>query len=606
MWSDRETTHDCLGFEAYVDSLATICLEPEIAPLTLGVFGSWGSGKTSLMKMLQARIAEHDKVKTVWANAWRYEGKDEIQSALIHAILGKLEEEKGLIADAKDVLERLKKGASILKLGKFISKTLLTLSPDIEGLINCFKEESEKLAETMAQFEVDFEALLKKVDVARVVVFIDDLDRCQSAKVVETFETIKLFLNIPECTFVIGADASKIEQAIRDFYRLDSRAIESEPAGGRTFAEDYLEKIVQIPFRIPEQGLRDIACYVGMLALQGQLGKDAWQDLIAARRTLMGSGGVLHECFVAWLAERDDGHFRASRAEALAALKRTQPYVSILARGLRGNPRQIKRFLNILELRQRLAKANGLSIAEDVLIKVLVLEYTWRWFFQEVAENFDDASGRSDLLAELARLHAEGRQDDPDSPVLTRALSTPGLPEFLRDAPALHELNLTPYLFLAQTALHVRPTALTPPDEVARVLAEKIADPDRIRSKAAAREAAKADGVVAAAVARALISKLQADVDPRVQVQVVNGLVAICSGHPACLQMSVDGLRDVSGSVNEAAAVAAVPLMQAAEKAGIDVATLRERLGGRSKIAKALDAGATERPKGAAPAPKRA
>ena len=60
----------------------------------------------------------------------------------------------------------------------------------------------------------------------------------------------------------------------------------------------------------------------------------------------------------------------------MTALQRTQPYVSILARGLRGNPRQIKRFLNILELRQRLARSNRLDVAEDVLIKTLVIEYT--------------------------------------------------------------------------------------------------------------------------------------------------------------------------------------------------------------------------------------
>lgn len=587
MWSDRETTQDCLGFAAYVDSLATVCLEPDIAPLTLGVFGSWGSGKTSLMKMLEARIAGEAKVKTVWANAWRYEGKDEMQSALIHAILAVLKDEKGLADDALEVLDRLKKGASVLKLGKFIGKTLLTMTPDLGGLVDCFKEESEKLAETMAQFEKDFEALLAKVGVERIVVFIDDLDRCQSDKVVETFETIKLFLNIPECTFVIGADAPKIGQAIKEHYKLDHRAWESEQTG-RSFAEDYLEKIVQIPFRIPEQTLPDMACYVGMLTLQGELTPDAWTSLTEARSSVVGSATGAHEGFVAWLRSQDESAFRTDRASAVAALQRTQPYVSILARGLRGNPRQIKRFLNILELRQRLAQSNGLEIAEDVLIKTLVVEYTWRWFFQEVVETCDRETGSSELLAELARLDEEGTREDPESEVLTTALATPGLPAFVRDAPPLNEVDLRPYLYLAQTALHVRSAALTPPDEAARSLAAGISVADRIRSKAGAREAARADDVVALAVVRTLASMIHTEQNPAAQVNIVSGLSLICDRHAECLSAAIDGLRDLDVSKNEALVLIAQPLVERAGKAGLDVGELSERLSKRSKLGKIL------------------
>jgi predicted KAP-like P-loop ATPase len=121
MWSDKETHQDCLGYSTYVQVLANICTHKDLAPLTLGIFGPWGSGKTSLMEMLRRYIDANKgdkKRKTLWFNAWMYEGSEEARSALIHALLGLLQEEVTVGGEVKELWDKLKKGASVLSLAR--------------------------------------------------------------------------------------------------------------------------------------------------------------------------------------------------------------------------------------------------------------------------------------------------------------------------------------------------------------------------------------------------------------------------------------------------------------------------------------------------------
>lgn len=600
MWSDRETVDDCLGFSSYVESLADVCLEPEIAPLTVGIFGSWGSGKTSLMQMLRAHIDARatreagdgkPKVVTLWFNAWRYEGKEEVQSALIHAILRELTKERTLVGDVKATFERLKKGASVLKLAKTIAKTAITLTPDFAGFLDSFKDESEQVAETMEQFEQDFESLLRSVDVARIIVFIDDLDRCSSEKIVEAFETIKLFLNTPETTFVIGADAPKIEQAIGTVYQVAERTRPS-------FARDYLEKIVQLPFSIPEQRARDVAAYVGMLVLRTYLTPDGWPSLLGARRALLLEATDMRTSLTEWMGANPTTLRPETATAARDHLTRTLAHVDVLVRGLRGNPRQIKRFLNIVELRARIARANNLDVRPELLTKFTALEYTWPDFFAQVVETVGP-DGHSELLGEVARL-AERTEAPPDeSPMLTAALEVPGLAEFVACEPILDAaVELTPYLYLAQTALDPkRRPVLLPQDELARDLAERIASDDAIRSRAGAKNATQQEAGTVAAVVRLVAGKiavLQGEKEKKARVNALQGLEVVCKTSAEHYRTVIETLR--SADVKDPGfAMAAVRVLGAAADAGFqEAAAVREQYDARSPL-KALT---TKKPAG--------
>jgi KAP family P-loop domain len=590
MWSDRETVDDCLGFSSYVESLAEVCLEPEIAPLTVGIFGSWGSGKTSLMQMLRAHIDacaakeagdRKPKVVTLWFNAWRYEGKEEIQSALIHSILRKLTKDRTLLDDVKATFERLKKGANVLKLAKTIAKSAITLTPDFEGLLDSFKDESEKVAETMEQFEQDFESLLRSVDVSRIIVFIDDLDRCSSEKVVEAFETIKLFLNTPETTFVIGADAPKIEQAIGMIYQVAER---TRP----TFARDYLEKIVQLPFSIPEQRPRDVAAYVGMLVLRTYLTTDGWSALLGERRALLLQATDMCTTLTEWIGANATSLRADTATAAREHLTRALAHVDVLVRGLRGNPRQIKRFLNILELRARIARANDLDVRPELLTKMTALEYSWPDFFAQLVETIGP-DGRSELLGELVRFADRREMPTDESPMLTAALETPGLGEFVAGEPKLEgNTDLTPYLYLAQTALDPkRRPALLPQDEFARDLAERMASEDAIRARAAAKNARQQDPATIAAVVRLVAGKialLQGDKEKRARVNALQSVEEVCKTSKDHYRIVIDTLR-AADVKDPGFAMAAVRVIDAAIGAGLqDAALVRDQYAARSPL----------------------
>lgn len=87
MWSDNETTEDLFGFRVHADLIRELILDPTVLPATIGVYGDWGGGKSSIMQMLKADFEKEPEpgqaesgVAVLYFNGWLFEGYDEAKT----------------------------------------------------------------------------------------------------------------------------------------------------------------------------------------------------------------------------------------------------------------------------------------------------------------------------------------------------------------------------------------------------------------------------------------------------------------------------------------------------------------------------------------------
>ena len=88
---DQPASEDYLDFDSYVQALKDLIAHSSTkTPLTIGIFGRWGTGKTTLMRMLE-RGLKNTGIASVWFNAWQYGNEDELWAAFLQSILNKMQ-----------------------------------------------------------------------------------------------------------------------------------------------------------------------------------------------------------------------------------------------------------------------------------------------------------------------------------------------------------------------------------------------------------------------------------------------------------------------------------------------------------------------------------
>lgn len=271
-------------FDAYANSLSKLIASRKTkTPLTIGINGEWGSGKTTLMKAIKRRLdftnegrdgyqkflraqglesIEFSKYfrqcRTIWFNAWKYSKEEHLFSALIQEILKQMKKEgfiTRLYAELNDpnqpevkVPEALISTLSQLFSFGTIDLDYTRFESDSKFKSNiAFYDEFQTFFDRLLTWYVSGEKNLNPAsnsdEQGVLAIFIDDLDRCLPEKSMQVLETIKLFMDKPRTVFVIGADLTLTASAIEAHYK--SGGIQGLKS------HDYLEKIIQIRFDLP-------------------------------------------------------------------------------------------------------------------------------------------------------------------------------------------------------------------------------------------------------------------------------------------------------------------------------------------------------------------
>lgn len=268
---DLPSDHPALGFAECANALRQI-VEQSNPQFAMGIFGTWGSGKTTLMREIAKSLSPQNVIKVEF-NAWRYEK----EAHLIVPLLDCVREAVARWSEGKDKDTKAKAIKAASTVGRAIKSVLagVSLKVGLPAAIELSYEANKSLADVKDQnqdekdaktpgsfYHATFNALAKTFQEfvgdqqnRRIVVFIDDLDRCLPQGALDVLEAMKLFFDFPGFVFIVGLDQVVVQRYIDSRYRPDG--LLPQTADGTAAAPaplirgaDYIKKIFQVPYGI--------------------------------------------------------------------------------------------------------------------------------------------------------------------------------------------------------------------------------------------------------------------------------------------------------------------------------------------------------------------
>lgn len=482
MWSDTESNTDYLNYSEVSEMLVDIISDDDMLPTSIGVYGTWGVGKSSLLKLTGAGLQDN-RYLVVEFDAWLYQDFDEAKSALMTVIAKHLYDatpddmkeqaasfvrrvnkvkalgvalDLGALAMGIPTFGALAKGAGALKdllQGEGDAEDFADVREGAEegqkrfgGLLS-EKEKRSPPAE-IAAFRHEFAELLKALD-RRLIVFVDNLDRCLPANTIATMEAMRLFLFLPKTAFVVAADEDMIRHAVSKHF--------DEP--GSRHVTDYLDKLINIPVRVPKLGLQEVRAYLFMLAavrekVDGAKLEALRLHLIEKLRRSWSDEPAVKVEDVSRILGLDAAHPLRTTLDAMDTIARQLAY----AERVQGNPRIIKRLLNVIRMRSAVAKRRGMPFDDSLIAKLALFE---RCTDGEAIKAFGQLvnSSPDGAVAKFTELEAVADEDALETLLPKEwAKHRTFLADWLKLEPALAGVDLRAAVYLSRETLPVKTT----------------------------------------------------------------------------------------------------------------------------------------------------
>ncbi|MGN8825527.1 KAP family P-loop NTPase fold protein [Segatella copri] len=470
MWKDIETAEDLLGYRFHAKLLKDIVLDDNMLPTSIGIFGNWGYGKSSLMLLMQKEvdieIAKQKNAGKDWRvlqvrfNGWQYENYESTKYSLIQVLLDSVESYLSANKDFFEKLDGLLRRINLLKTGVLLFKKYAWSKipseikehlPSNEELKACI--DVDNIDKFRAEFENDrtslfvtsfrklFESIIKDAQFKSVIVYIDDLDRCSGERMIECIEAIKLFLNVNHTAFVLGADERMVELAIKEHYPVQDR---NKSVIYSPFS-DYLEKLIQIPYRLPKLSFGEQATYIMFLLLKSKY-PNYFDGVLANYYEFKDK-----EPFKVYTYKQFKQDLNGRNIPNVEKLLEIVPMMN---RFLNGTPRQLKRFLNTFDLRLRMVKVASMrEINEIILAKLMLLEYNFK--YQKLFESlYGMQQTNQGTIKDIDKVESNAKQNkNLDDKRWEEWADDKLVWEWLKVEPSLMGVNLAPYFWIARDSL---------------------------------------------------------------------------------------------------------------------------------------------------------